>query len=135
MIKRQASAGKTGEISGAGAAWVVYPRERGEDYYRSLIWSIGRGLPPRARGRLFPHHQVHHIKRFTPASAGKTNAGKLAAGSFAVYPRERGEDISEHSCTAIVCGLPPRARGRPSATKLQVSTIRFTPASAGKTVL
>ncbi len=73
-------------------------------------------------------------KRFIPAGAGNTYAGRVAIDNGAVYPRWRGEHRQGTSKPLTRCGLSPLARGTRPGDIYQNSWRRFIPAGAGNTI-
>ena len=128
-----AHAGNTDTIYRLDYLWEVYPRPRGE--YES-IYSRGQfffGLPPPTRGILGHAAREHHPWRSTPAHAGNTRWAVRQGGVRWVYPRPRGEYLSQSAGVHVQEGLPPPTRGIPRQPALKIQTQRSTPAHAGNT--
>ena len=106
---------------------------RGEDLILSKTLTRLSGSPPHARGR--PCVVCHSdIKiRITPACAGKTRSSAQYSESRQDHPRMRGEDAGATFTKVTLKGSPPHARGRPDEEKFGYTTVRITPACAGKT--
>ena len=71
--------------------------------------------------------------RITPAYAGKTGIGPIAAGPDEDHPRVCGKDLNHYYQTGSEPGSPPRMRERPAVTRTLADKARITPAYAGKT--
>ncbi len=52
---------------------VVYPRWRGELFYRNAAQDTLRGLSPLARGTLLSYDKSGDVARFIPAGAGNSS--------------------------------------------------------------
>src|SRR5690606_15275570 len=89
-----ACAGTTPQRSGRPAGTRDYPRVRGDDDISEPAGEIGRGLPPRARGRPAPSHHAGSGGRTTPACAGTTPAWPWWCCGSEDYPRVRGDDAT-----------------------------------------
>ncbi len=72
--------------------------------------------------------------RFIPAGAGNTGMDSVALPGLAVYPRWRGEHISDASQLKLVNGLSPLARGTRAGIVVNIICDRFIPAGAGNTI-
>ncbi len=73
---------------------MVYPRWRGE--HAMEAWNACRtaGLSPLARGTLGDIPQLSYSDRFIPAGAGNTISAEKRSIADTVYPRWRGEHIT-----------------------------------------
>ena len=111
----------------------VYPRSRGELPIKQAQTSVTGGLSPLARGIRETQQTCDAQSRFIPASAGNTRREILAGSANAVYPRWRGEHISDENANSTVRGLSPLARGTPAPGWLRTAMDRFIPAGAGNT--
>ena len=69
----------------------------------------------------------------TPAHAGKTSSCPLPFCIPADHPRACGENEREDGMVEVLCGSPPRMRGKLSLHPLNRHRFRITPAHAGKT--
>ena len=107
---------------------------RGEDDSPSALFDDADGSPPHARGRRGELSGMSRTRRITPACAGKTRAPKQASLLDTDHPRMRGEDTVEIEGMFAALGSPPHARGRLPYGPFRSSSIRITPACAGKTV-
>ena len=108
-----ADAGKTPPLSQICRHDKDHPRGCGENCPIAQPRYLGRGSPPRMRGKLRGHLATVKQNGITPADAGKT-ADKMAAKEFEA-------------------GSPPRMRGKREKNRGAVYGIRITPADAGKT--
>ena len=89
----------------------VYPRWRGEHFFRLRYVCINLGLSPLVRGT-HPLSKAQPVYvRFIPAGAGNTIGGNAAREIEAVYPRWRGEHFYHADVTLRLHGLSPLARG------------------------
>src|SRR4051794_1370419 len=109
------------------------PRSRGEDEDRLKSPSSADGSPPLARGGRPRHHRRSHAGRLTPARAGRTPGGRRSSGTSPAHPRSRGEDRGSDLRPGAPAGSPPLARGGPGKPIPGVTTLRLTPARAGRT--
>ena len=93
------------------------------------------GSPPLTRGiqRAFQPCSCRH--RFTPAHAGNTLESNPTVLQDRVHPRSRGEYILEGKYFCSRIGSPPLTRGILGSTVSSTSSMRFTPAHAGNTLL
>ncbi len=71
--------------------------------------------------------------RFIPAGAGNTDGQLIQSISMSVYPRWRGEHLSQCQIRLSLCGLSPLARGTLTAAMEIQLPARFIPAGAGNT--
>ena len=111
----------------------VYPRWRGEHdiYGDSGVRPVG--LSPLARGTRGDLIRNGYASRFIPAGAGNTfEIPELIVGD-SVYPRWRGEHLSESGDLLNGCGLSPLARGTHPHIRDFPDRRRFIPAGAGNT--
>ena len=67
-----ACAGKTRFAPSREVRWRDHPRMRGEDYNNNSASMQNAGSPPHARGRPSNLDIFIHVRRITPACAGKT---------------------------------------------------------------
>src|SRR5690606_14853824 len=123
-----------------------------EDDHSSVGVSSEYGTPPRRRGGL--QHQIRALDtgRNTPASAGRTTSTSARSRTGTEHPRIGGrtapspsgaradsqplvgeeDDLVVHGFEAVD-GTPPRRRGGPPFDRRRHTTMRTTPASAGRT--
>ena len=110
---------------------VVYPRWRGELDLQDDITEQVNGLSPLARGTRRYAMFSDARNRFIPAGAGNS-AGLVPGPNIRpVYPRWRGELISNDLKTLIRIGLSPLARGTLFTVRRRKGRFRFIPAGAG----
>ncbi len=114
-----AGAGNTLLLSAPVNSITVYPRWRGEHCQSAGLFIPGHGLSPLARGTLISASLTSSMARFIPAGAGNTIRRLNLFRNSTVYPRWRGEHISEVYCNSLNLGLSPLARG----TLVRVSAI------------
>ena len=91
------------------------------------------GLSPLARGTLVWFAVEWDFYRFIPAGAGNTRQKALSEFYDAVYPRWRGEHITNVRVERLNDGLSPLARGTLSWPLQHQKHRRFIPAGAGNT--
>ena len=72
------------------------------------------------------------VARITPAYAGKRQAGKAAGLASRDHPCVCGEKFETVPCLVLDDGSPLRMRGKETCYSLVQSTMRITPAYAGK---
>jgi len=147
-----ASAGRTTNSTGSTTPPAEHPRVGGEDDHSSVGVSSEYGTPPRRRGGL--QHQIRALDtgRNTPASAGRTTSTSARSRTGTEHPRIGGrtapspsgaradsqplvgeeDDLVVHGFEAVD-GTPPRRRGGPPFDRRRHTTMRTTPASAGRT--
>ena len=111
-----AGAGSTSMRVRMATAMRAYPRWRGEHTWPVMALTCGRGLPPLARGAQSGVSPRAAGFRPTPAGAGSTEVSAGGQRALRAYPRWRGEHIGCGLALALVPGLPPLARGAPTAT-------------------
>ena len=90
-----------------------------------------RGSSPRVRGTGPAECRGRLPRRFIPAGAGNSGAGKLPSGRGAVHPRGCGEQATSPVAGLPVTGSSPRVRGTVVGTSRSVDFKRFIPAGAG----
>ena len=95
---------------------------------------LALGSPPQVRGKLPVRTFCLRRQRITPAGAGKTHAVGFPSASTADHPRRCGENVFVRVKRAERNGSPPQVRGKPSSLLIPTSSIRITPAGAGKTI-
>ena len=93
---------------------------------------MGKGSPPRVRGKEPPRVQNHQSPGITPACAGKSPWACRSAGSSRDHLRVCGEKLSTTSTDIHPAGSPPRARGKVCHLISGNRTRRITPVYAGK---
>ena len=113
----------------------VHPRSRGEIEGSATLEDIYSGSPPLARGNLGEGIELGGLFGFTPARAGKSGSAPLAAPTWTVHPRSRGEIGNADIWAESGQGSPPLARGNLFINPLTCLKIGFTPARAGKSAV
>ena len=128
-----ADAGRTGSCSGSWCGWPAHPRRRGEDPGPHRGPSLTEGSPPQTRGgRLGLAGGALH-DRLTPADAGRTSTPSSPSSTSGAHPRRRGEDSAAAIRDFPAPGSPPQTRGGRTSPDLRPSSVRLTPADAGRT--
>ena len=89
------------------------------------------GSSPRVRGTRAQVGASRRLRRFIPACAGNSTAGRRRRGRTPVHPRVCGELNRILSQATSVCGSSPRVRGTPQADAGGRAARRFIPACAG----
>ena len=122
-----ACAGKT--PSGISIALVFrdYPRVRGEDPERASHRPDRKGLPPRARGRLFLLSKPDDWHGTTPACAGKTLAWKIKVMDTIIF---YDWNVSRAVCSEPNRHRPPTDRGASRASRAPVPRATSNPPKA-----
>ena len=129
-----AHAGNTRGRLCRGGRGQVYPRPRGEYFTRRLAAARSFGLPPPTRGiRQCPINQILQPGS-TPAHAGNTEYTSAQSVHARVYPRPRGEYITNRAWLDDANGLPPPTRGIRYQMPIVPPPNRSTPAHAGNTI-
>ena len=111
----------------------VHPRSRGEHFRSQGAVRLRTGSSPLARGTPMSDHSSGIGRRFIPARAGNTRAGRRAPRHGAVHPRSRGEHIRKHWGGSTWYGSSPLARGTLPRRLGRDRGRRFIPARAGNT--
>ena len=96
--------------SGGGAALQGYDGLLRFGYTKNR--GVYRGSPPRMRGKVLHSRFCYTLRRITPACAGKSSAGCIAAVTVEDHPRVCGEKFSLLSIFLRLRGSPPRVRGK-----------------------
>src|SRR5579859_3332130 len=91
-----------------------HPRVCGADLERALAPLEDDGPPPRVRGRLCLGQADAVLERTTPACAGPTALMMRMTPDVSDHPRVCGADHTARRESGILCGPPPRVRGRPA---------------------
>ena len=112
----------------------VYPRWRGELFYRNAAQDTLRGLSPLARGTPQMTACLKRKQRFIPAGAGNSAFLRQIWRCCAVYPRWRGELLKIEPPGRAAIGLSPLARGTLELLMLSKYQLRFIPAGAGNSI-
>ena len=111
---------------------INYPRVGGEESAASRSSASAAGLPPRGRGRGLAGRPQGVPSRITPAWAGKSSATARPSSARPDYPRVGGEEACTCKDGPTASGLPPRGRGRVLLPIIHLTSVRITPAWAGK---
>ena len=112
-----------------------HPHGRGED---CLSWPRPPGrreTPPRAWGRPAWKTELALKGGNTPTGVGKTTTTTKCRAIPRKHPHGRGEDTHEDVEARGKEETPPRAWGRPAATRDAHGCLRNTPTGVGKTML
>ena len=128
-----ADAGKTPPLSQICRHDKDHPRGCGENCPIAQPRYLGRGSPPRMRGKLRGHLATVKQNGITPADAGKTFLRAETTVLHEDHPRGCGENWLSDLWGGIKNGSPPRMRGKREKNRGAVYGIRITPADAGKT--
>ena len=105
----------------------------GENGLKRWVPVAGCGSPPRVRGKLTRSIYAARARRITPACAGKTMLLCAFMIASADHPRVCGENKRFTLELKKGDGSPPRVRGKRSPIMTINSSVRITPACAGKT--
>ncbi len=106
-----ASAGRTNVPEVEVVGLPEHPRVGGENPSPTRAGRPRGGTPPRRRGELEERLNETIRLRNTPASAGRTGAGRHPVRDPAEHPRVGGENAVRRPGMAITRGTPPRRRG------------------------
>ena len=128
-----ARAGNTGLAVCGFQTFAVYPRSRGEHFFKKKTRYRPPGLSPHSRGTHWRLWADNHNFRFIPALAGNTFLRKRLAIDHPVYPRTRGEHIGACGQITTIFGLSPLSRGTRQIIPDIDNCARFIPARAGNT--
>ena len=128
-----AGAGRTTPPVSAECARGAYPRRCGENFSSPRVRQRQEGLPPQVRGEPLGTDVGTAQARLTPAGAGRTALGLIAATLPAAYPRRCGENPAAIVIEKLYEGLPPQVRGEPQRPPQDRGPSGLTPAGAGRT--
>ena len=128
-----ACAGKTMVHLERALALRDHPRVCGENRDCGKLEKEYRGSPPRVRGKHRASYCKTHLKRITPACAGKTLRVHRLAARQGDHPRVCGENACANNLVRDTLGSPPRVRGKLRKIHRMLAAQRITPACAGKT--
>ena len=107
-----AHAGKTCYPVGSLSGGSDHPRACGENASaRRMAFSLN-GSPPRMRGKLGRNPDIQHLRRITPAHAGKTVLPVAPIRRITDHPRACGENSWPRIRCHNLNGSPPRMRGK-----------------------
>ena len=90
------------------------------------------GSPPHTRGKESAWLRTKLEARITPAYAGKRAIHAHRKGVYQDHPRIRGEKSNIYKFITLFLGSPPHTRGKAVALQPNATTLRITPAYAGK---
>ena len=119
-----AGAGNTWKSTVKKSEFPVYPRWRGEHYFRAPPEAICNGLSPLARGTPTRGATQPLSVRFIPAGAGNTNQHLNTLIHDPVYPRWRGEHAGQTGNDCDVRRFIPAGAGN---THNDTNNIRSNP--------
>ena len=110
-----------------------HPRVCGKNLCSAITRRLVSGSPPRVREK--HHHWTNRSSnlRITPACAGKTLFFNRWIFVFGDHPRVCGKNIGAGIAIIVASGSPPRVREKQSIAYSLATSIRITPACAGKT--
>ena len=128
-----ACAGKTKITRGRRGVLGDHPRVCGENILHAACDYLGRGSPPRVRGKQFASSACIKGIGITPACAGKTSSPEARRRPDRDHPRVCGENYYGSSTYDTTEGSPPRVRGKRRKGVDYVGSFGITPACAGKT--
>ena len=111
-----------------------HPRACGENCINSYLALLGKGSPPRMRGKQIFVKGSQILTGITPAHAGKTTRWRLSSFSYGDHPRACGENTAEQIRARRHRGSPPRMRGKRKDGSGGLKKWGITPAHAGKTL-
>ena len=128
-----ARAGKTRRSPPCFPGYTDHPRACGENAERAMTGTTDLGSPPRVRGKPGQDRRAAPRDRITPARAGKTFTASTTFFTMEDHPRACGENVESWPDIVLLCGSPPRVRGKRGITAENILGLRITPARAGKT--
>ena len=109
-----------------------HPRACGEKPNSRRMSSCRVGSPPRRRGKVAEQSDFLRNLRITPAWAGKSCPAARMLPRTRDHPRIGGEKAPVLSLIRGMLGSPPHRRGKGFNVARKLSTVRITPAWAGK---
>ena len=109
-----------------------HPRMGGEKSNSRRMSSCRVGSPPRRRGKVAEQSDFLRNLRITPAWAGKSCPAARMLPRTRDHPRIGGEKAPVLSLIRGMLGSPPHRRGKGFNVARKLSTVRITPAWAGK---
>ena len=109
-----------------------HPRVCGEKLPRKYpnLWEDGS--PPRVRGKETWSNGAGHLRRITPACAGKSRGPPRCPRQGTDHPRVCGEKMQSYTGQPSSSGSPPRVRGKAVHNASKRRHTGITPACAGK---
>ena len=129
-----ADAGKTPPLSQICRHDKDHPRGCGENCPIAQPRYLGRGSPPRMRGKLRGHLATVKQNGITPADAGKTFLRAETTVLHEDHPRGCGENWLSDLWGGIKNGSPPRMRGKLPTRWRQRNLKRDHPRGCGENV-
>ena len=111
-----AYAGKSTVTSSGGLDDEDHPRVCGEKRGVRLPGGLGRGSPPRMRGKADAATHGFLTQGITPAYAGKSRSRKCTRAEHGDHPRMCGEKTRLKMFQKIKKGSPPHVRGKAAST-------------------
>ena len=129
-----AHAGKTSALLLPLCPLEDHPRACGENKAPTSNAAIGKGSPPRMRGKRLTLRLGQRLVGITPAHAGKTSTKCGRSSTRRDHPRACGENDEERAQLIVDWGSPPRMRGKPPVRLVITGAAGITPAHAGKTL-
>ncbi len=109
-----------------------HPRMCGEKQSNSRIRMIQKGSPPHVRGKVLSVNFFGGHFGITPACAGKRRFIRACNVVYRDHPRMCGEKPALILRITRPQGSPPHVRGKDGNSATRPSTLRITPACAGK---
>ena len=110
------------------------PRRCGEKAELTAAVISAMGSPPRRRGKGYREFGIDISDRITPAQAGKSVAPRQKRSALWDHPRVGGEKQIGGDNGLDKQGSPPRGRGKGCLESFLATTVRITPAWAGKSM-
>ena len=110
-----------------------HPRGCGENSHIGFWGMLGKGSPPRMRGKHTLSRVGRLLVRITPADAGKTFQCAALTRFNWDHPRGCGENLHALAPDVLHFGSPPRMRGKLRSQPRHRRERGITPADAGKT--
>ena len=104
----------------------------GEKLLCSLSLKPRIGSPPRVRGKALLMRLTENREGITPACAGKSVSDRWLIARAKDHPRVCGEKLRMFLTSRMYLGSPPRVRGKEYQSSGDWTTLRITPACAGK---
>ena len=109
-----------------------HPRMGGEKAVAAAVEPAPKGSPPHGRGKADFRCCCSRAEGITPAWAGKSGKSDRRCCSEEDHPRMGGEKVRLPGAPGARLGSPPHGRGKVEAARSGASTVRITPAWAGK---
>ena len=128
-------AGKSHAVHSPSHGAGDHPRVGGEKAVPLPLTGNAPGSPPRGRGKGAWGVTSPDARRITPAWAGKSVVSVVIHCLHGDHPRVGGEKRGIVRCLSVLCGSPPRGRGKVCPAAPRCAATRITPAWAGKSVV